>query len=74
MSRTPETVVNKKKEAVQDKFYGAGLFFGICAFAMFYNGDGGAGFILAFIAVVLAFIGSKIKTHYRKVYEHGVYR
>ncbi len=74
MSRTPETVVNLKKQAIQEKFYGVGFFFGICAFAMFYNDVNGLGSLLTLFAIILMFIGSKIKTHYRKVAEHGVYR
>ncbi len=75
MSRTPEIMVNKKKEAWQGRLIGGGLFTWLLAFGAFQNeGEEGTGVLLGILGAVILYGASKIKTKYRKTGEVGMYR
>jgi hypothetical protein len=74
MSRTPETIRNKKAEKTRDTLYGTGVVSGLLAWGAFSNGADGLGLLLGLGAAGLVYVGSKIKTKYQKRGEVGVYR
>ncbi len=75
MSRTPEIMVSKKKEAWQGRLIGGGLFTWLLAYGAFQNEGGeGTGMVLGILGGVFLYGASKIKTKYKKTAEMGVYR
>jgi len=73
-SRLPDQVAIKGAQTLQGWVYGFGAIAGLFSFGAFSNGDGGAGFIAAGIAVGLVWIGSNIKTYKNAVGEGKIYR
>lgn len=74
MSRTPETITNKKAESLQGKLYVSGLTSGLFSYGAFSGNNDSLGFWLAVLCIFLIFVGSKIKTTYQKSWEVGGYK
>ena len=74
MSRTPETIVNKIAVMIRNIVVGAGILAWLIAWGAFLNeGQKGQGIICILIGFGLFWIAVKIKTHYRKRGEVGIY-
>lgn len=69
----PDTIINKRAEKWQNCFYVAGVGAGLLSWGNFSHDAPGAGLLLAGGAVALFWIGSKIKTRYKKRAEKGLY-
>jgi len=74
MSRTPETVIDKKAVSNRNWTIGIGVFFWFLAFGAFQNpAGGGFGLVCLLIGGGLFFIASKIKTRWSKNFEASSY-
>ncbi len=62
MVTRPDNIIIKPAKTAQNWCFGIGTFLGFTSFGAFSSGDGGPGIVLALIAFVLFFVGSKIKT------------
>lgn len=74
MSRTPETIRDKRAEKKRNNFYLASIAAAVLSWMAFNHHHIGVGFLLLGAALVLGLIGDKIKTTLRKQREIGVYR
>ncbi|MCG8604017.1 hypothetical protein MJD09_03330 [bacterium] len=74
MSRTPETIVNKKAVEARNFLIVLGLAFLFIGYAFFSNDQAGSGLLTGLVGGGLLFAASKIKTKFRKTAELGTYR
>lgn len=74
MSRTQETIVNKTAVTVRSIMVGGGVLAWLIALGSFLNKDqNGQGVVCILIGLGLFWLAAKIKTHYRKRGEVGIY-
>ncbi len=72
MSRTPETIKNKKAEAVRNLLLGVGLFFALVGVGALNNGDNPIWvWLISLASFILAF---RIKVIWKKVKETSSYK
>lgn len=72
MSRTPETVTNGFAQFCRYVLVGVGIFFALAALGGYHND--GAVFVPAVISAGAFLLALKLKVHWRKKAEVGVYK
>lgn len=72
MSRTPETIKNKKAEAVRNFLLGLGFFFALMVWGAIQNGDNPIWFALISLGAFI--LAVRIKVIWKKVRETSSYK
>lgn len=72
MSRTPETLKNKKAETVRKVLVAVGILFALISLGAHQNGD--SPIVAALIAGASFFIASKVKVIWKKTREASEYK
>jgi hypothetical protein len=71
---TPSKIIDKKAESRQGMVLGIAFVLALISWVSFSNGNVGGGFFFAGSAILLGWIGLKIKTTYHKYVEGAKYR
>ncbi len=72
MSRTPETIKNKKAEYLRNVLIAVGVFFALASLGAYQNGD--SPIIAALLCILSFFFASKVKVTWKKMTENSVYK